>query len=98
MRKDLLETIRAVHAGTKRIHPSVAAEIAAHAADDELSARKIEVLSLVSNGRSNKLVADELSITEETVKAHMKNILSKLGAKDRTHAVTLALKRGIIQL
>jgi DNA-binding NarL/FixJ family response regulator len=98
VRKDLLETIRAVHAGTKRIHPEVAAEIAAHAADDELSAREIEVLSLVSNGKSNKLIADELSITEETVKGHMKSILSKLGAKDRTHAVTLALKRGIIQL
>jgi DNA-binding NarL/FixJ family response regulator len=98
VRKDLLETIRAVHAGTKRIHPEVAAEIAAHAADDQLSAREIEVLSLVSNGKSNKLIADELSITEETVKGHMKSILSKLGAKDRTHAVTLALKRGIIQL
>jgi DNA-binding NarL/FixJ family response regulator len=98
VRKDLLETIRAVHAGSKRIHPEVAAEIAAHAADDQLSAREIEVLSLVSNGKSNKLVADQLSITEETVKAHMKNILSKLEAKDRTHAVTVALKRGIIQL
>ncbi len=98
VRKDLLETIRAVHAGTKRIHPEVAAEIAAHAADDELSAREIEVLSLVSNGKSNKLVADQLSITEETVKGHMKSILSKLGARDRTHAVTVALKRGIIQL
>lgn len=98
VRKDLLETIRAVHAGTKRIHPEVAAEIAAHAADDELSPREIEVLSLVSDGKSNKLIADHLSITEETVKGHMKSILSKLGAKDRTHAVTLALKRGIIQL
>jgi DNA-binding NarL/FixJ family response regulator len=98
VRKDLLETIRAVHAGTKRIHPEVAAEIAAHAADDELSAREIEVLSLVSDGQSNKLIADQLSITEETVKGHMKSILSKLGAKDRTQAVTVALKRGIIQL
>lgn len=98
VRKDLLETIRAVHTGTKRIHPEVAAEIAAHAADDELSAREIEVLSLVSNGKSNKLIADQLSITEETVKGHMKSILSKLDAKDRTHAVTLALRRGIIQL
>jgi DNA-binding NarL/FixJ family response regulator len=98
VRKDLLEAIRAVHAGTKRIHPEVAAEIAAHAADDELSVREIEVLSLVSDGKSNKLIADQLSITEETVKGHMKSILSKLGAKDRTHAVTLALKRGIIQL
>lgn len=98
VRKDLLETIRAVHAGSKRIHPDVAAEIAAHAADDALTAREIEVLTLISSGKSNKLVADDLSITEETVKGHVKSILSKLGANDRTHAVTLGLKRGIIQL
>lgn len=98
VRTDLLETIRAVHAGIKRIHPEVAAEIAAHTADDALTAREIEVLSLISSGKSNKLIADQLSITEETVKGHVKSILSKLGAKDRTHAVTLGLKRGIIQL
>jgi len=98
VRKDLLETIRVVHAGARRIHPEVAAEIAAHATDDELSQREIEVLSLVSRGKSNKLIAHQLSISEETVKGHVKNILSKLGAKDRTHAVTLGLKRGIIQL
>lgn len=98
VRKDLLDTIRAVHGGVKRIHPEVAAEIAAHAADDSLTAREVEVLSLISGGRANKVIADELSITEETVKGHVKSILSKLGAKDRTHAVTLALKRGIIQL
>jgi DNA-binding NarL/FixJ family response regulator len=98
VRKDLLDTIRAVHAGTKRIHPDVAAEIAAHAADDSLTAREIQVLSLISGGKANKLIADELSITEETVKGHVKSILSKLGAKDRTHAVTLGLRRGIIQL
>ena len=98
VRKDLLETIRAVHAGVKRIHPEVAAEIAAHATDDALTAREIEVLSLIAAGNANKLIADQLSVTEETVKGHVKNILSKLGAKDRTHAVTLGLKRGIIQL
>lgn len=98
VRTDLLETIRAVHAGVKRIHPEVAAEIGAHAADDALTAREIEVLFLISSGNSNKLIAARLSITEETVKGHVKSILSKLGAKDRTHAVTLGLKRGIIQL
>jgi DNA-binding NarL/FixJ family response regulator len=98
VRKDLLETIRAVHGGTKRIHPEVAAEIAAHAADDALTAREIEVLSLIAAGKANKLIADQLSITEETVKGHVKGILSKLAAKDRTHAVTIGLKRGIIQL
>jgi DNA-binding NarL/FixJ family response regulator len=98
VRKDLLETIRVVHAGIKRIHPEVAAEIAAHAADDALTAREIEVLSAIATGKSNKLIADHLSITEETVKGHVKNILSKLDAKDRTHAVTLGLKRGIIEL
>jgi DNA-binding NarL/FixJ family response regulator len=98
VRKDLLDTIRAVYTGVKRIHPEVAAEIAAHAADDSLTVREIEVLSLISGGKANKVIADELSITEETVKGHVKNILSKLGAKDRTHAVTLGLRRGIIQL
>lgn len=98
VRKDLLDTIRAVNAGTKRIHSEVAEELAAHAADDALTVREIEVLSLIASGNSNKLVADHLSITEETVKGHVRSILSKLSANDRTHAVTLALKRGIIQL
>jgi DNA-binding NarL/FixJ family response regulator len=98
VRKDLLETIRAVHAGVKRIHPEVAAELAAHAADDPLTAREIEVLSLIAAGNANKLIADQLSISEDTVKGHVKSILSKLDANDRTHAVTVGLKRGIIQL
>lgn len=98
VRKDLLDTIRAVHAGLKQIHPVVAAEIATHAADDALTAREIQVLSLIAAGKANKLIADELSISEETVKGHVKNILSKLDASDRTHAVTLGLKRGIIEL
>jgi DNA-binding NarL/FixJ family response regulator len=96
--RELLETIRAVHAGQKRIPPEVAAELADHAADDSLTDREIEVLRLIAAGNANKIVADRLSITEETVKAHVKNILSKLDANDRTHAVTIALKRGIIEL
>ena len=98
LRKELLETIRAVHAGQKRIPPEVAAELADHAIDDALTSREIDVLRLIAGGNANKLVADRLSITEETVKGHVKNILSKLGASDRTHAVTIALKRGIIDL
>ena len=98
VRKDLLEIIRAVHGGKKSVHPEVAADIAFHAADDALTSREIEVLALIASGNSNKLIADRLSITEETAKAHVRSILSKLDAKDRTHAVTLGLKRGIIQL
>ncbi len=98
LRKELLETIRAVHAGQKRISPDVAVELADHALDDALTSREIDVLRLIAGGHANKLVADQLSITEDTVKGHVKNILSKLGASDRTHAVTIALKRGIIQL
>jgi len=98
VRTDLLDTIRAVGAGKKLIHSEVAAELASHAADDALSAREIEVLSLIAAGNSNKLVADQLAISEYTVKGHVKSILSKLGVNDRTHAVTAALKRGIIEL
>lgn len=96
--RELLETIRAVHAGKKRIPPEVAAELADHAAEDELSSREIEVLRLIARGNANKLIANQLSISEETVKSHVTNVLSKLGANDRTHAVTIALKRGIIDL
>jgi DNA-binding NarL/FixJ family response regulator len=98
LRKELLETIRAVHAGNKRIPAELAAQLADHAADDALTSREIEVLELISAGNANKLIADQLRITEETVKGHVKNILSKLGANDRTHAVTIGLKRGIIEL
>jgi DNA-binding NarL/FixJ family response regulator len=98
LRKELLDTIRAVHAGHKRIPADLASEVADHIADDLLTAREIEVLKLIASGNANKLVADQLSITEETVKGHVKNILSKLGANDRTHAVTIGLKRGIIEL
>ena len=98
LRKELLETIRAVHAGQKRISPDVAVELADHALDDALTSREIDVVRLIAGGHANKLIADQLGITEDTVKGHVKNILSKLGASDRTHAVTIALKRGIIQL
>ena len=98
LRRELLDTIRAVHKGQRRIPPEVAAQLGEHAADDPLTSREIEVLRLIAAGRANKLVAGDLSITEETVKGHVKNILSKLGASDRTHAVTIALKRGIIEL
>ena len=98
LRKELPETIRAVHAGHKRLSSEVAAEIAEHTTDDALTPREIEVLRLVAAGNANKEVAARLSLSEVTVKSHVKNILSKLGANDRTHAVTIALKRGIIDL
>src|ERR1700751_6031353 len=96
--RELLETIRAVHAGQKRIPPDIAAQLAEHATDDALSSREIDVLRLIAAGNSNKLIADQLSIGEATVKSHVTNILSKLGANDRSHAVTIGLKRGIIAL
>ncbi len=96
--RELLETIRAVHAGQKRIPEEVARELAEHAADDALSPREIEVVRLIAAGNSNKLIGEQLSIGEATVKSHVTSILSKLGANDRAHAVTIALKRGIIEL
>jgi DNA-binding NarL/FixJ family response regulator len=96
--RELLDTIRAVYAGQKRIPPDIAAQLAEHAADDELTQREIDVLRLIAAGNSNKLIADHLSIGEATVKSHVSNILSKLGANDRAHAVTIGLKRGIIEL
>ena len=98
LRKDLLETIRAVHAGKKRVPPEVAAQIAENAAGDSLSSREIEVLRLIGGGNANKEIAAQLSVTEDTVKSHVRSILAKLGANDRTHAVTIGLKRGIIDL
>ena len=98
VRKELLDTIRAVHAGSKRVHPEVAADIASHLGSNTLSHREIDVLVAIAAGKSNKTVANTLGIGEETVKMHVKAILAKLGANDRTHAVTLALKRGIIHI
>jgi DNA-binding NarL/FixJ family response regulator len=98
VRRELLETIRAVHSGKRRIPPEIATEIAEHVADDALTGREIEVLRRVASGKSNKLIAAELEISEGTVKTHMKSILPKLDASDRTHAVMIALKRGILDL
>lgn len=98
VRKELAETIRSVHAGRKRIPPEIAVEVAQHHTDDALTDREIEILRQVAAGKANKIIADSLSISEQTVKAHMRSILSKLGANDRTHAVTIGLKRGIIEI
>ena len=95
---ELLEIIRSVHQGRKRIPPEIAGELAEHATDDDLSVREIDVLRLIAAGNSNKQIADRLSIGEGTVKTHVTNILSKLSASDRTHAVTIGLKRGIIEI
>lgn len=98
VRKELVETIRSVHQGKKRIPPEIAVEMAEHHTDDALSDREVEILREVAAGNSNKVVADKLHISEDTVKAHLRNIFSKLDARDRTHAVTIALKRGIIEI
>jgi DNA-binding NarL/FixJ family response regulator len=98
VRKELLETIRAVHQGQKRVQPDVAMQIASHTAEAPLSARELEVLELIGAGHSNKAIGSRLAINEETVKGHVKNILAKLGARDRTHAATMAFRRGILQL
>jgi DNA-binding NarL/FixJ family response regulator len=96
--KALMDTIRAVHAGEKRISPEVAAALADHAGEEELTAREIAVLRLIALGNANKEIAAQLRISDETVKSHVTNILEKLGVNDRTHAVTTALRRGIIGL
>jgi two-component system, NarL family, response regulator len=98
VRKELPETIRAVHRGLKRIDPLVALQIADHTTEALLTSREIEVLTLIAAGNSNKQIAHNLAINEETAKSHVKNLIAKLGANDRTHAVTLGLRRGIIQL
>jgi DNA-binding NarL/FixJ family response regulator len=96
--RELLSTIRAVHAGQKRIPPEIAAELAEHATDEELSLREMEILRLIAGGNGNKQIADRLAIGEATVKSHVTNILAKLHANDRTHAVAISLQRGIIEL
>jgi DNA-binding NarL/FixJ family response regulator len=98
LHKDLLDTIRAVHAGKKTISPEVSFQLAEHATDDALTPAEISVLRLIAAGNANKQIADQLSITEETVKSRVKNILSKLSANDRTHAAMIGIKRGIIEL
>jgi DNA-binding NarL/FixJ family response regulator len=96
--RELIETIHAVYEGRKKIPPEIAAELAEHATDEALSEREIDVLRLIAAGNSNKQIADHLIVAEATIKSRVTNILSKLGASDRAHAVTIALKRGIIEL
>ncbi len=96
--KDLVEAVRLVNAGKKRIPPTIAAHLAEHYADEDLTAREIEVLQQIAGGNRNRDIADRLFISEETVKVHIKHIMEKLGAKDRTQAVAIALQRGIIHL
>jgi DNA-binding NarL/FixJ family response regulator len=98
VRKELLDTIRAVDAGHRRIPPEIAHEIAIHAGEEVLSERELGVLRLVADGHANKQIAWRLQISEDTVKSHMKNIFAKLDVADRTHAVTVAVRRGIIEL
>jgi DNA-binding NarL/FixJ family response regulator len=97
LHKELLETIRAVHAGKKTVSPEISYQLAEHATDDALTPGEISVLHLIAEGNANKQIADRLSIAEETVKGRVKNILSKLGASDRTHAAMIGLRRGIIE-
>ena len=96
--KELLDAIRTVHAGKRILTPELTLEVASHAVDDSLTPAEVSVLRLIAGGNANKQIADQLSISEETVKSRVKNILSKLDANDRTHAVTIALKRGIIEV
>ncbi|HEX3876851.1 MAG TPA: response regulator transcription factor [Bryobacteraceae bacterium] len=96
--REMIDVIRQVHAGKKRLTPEVAAQLAEHMTDEELTPREIEVLSKVAGGNRNKDIADLLSISEETVKVHLKHIMDKLGAKDRTQAIAIAVRRGIMEL
>jgi len=98
LRTELIQTIRMVHGGHKRIPPEIALEIAEHAADDAITARELDVLQGIAKGNSNKIIASNLNISEHTVKNHLRNILSKLDASDRTHAVMIALKRGFLDM
>ena len=98
VRKELTETIRSVHAGLRRIPPEIAQQLAEHVADDVITDRELEVLRMAAQGKANKIIASDLNIAEHTVKNHMKSILSKLGADDRTGAVTIAIRRGYIEI
>lgn len=98
VRRDLLDTIRRVFAGLKYVDPEVAGQIAEHSGEEGLTTREVQILTLIAGGHSNKSIASELAISEDTVKGHVSNILAKLNANDRTHAVTLAIRRGAIHL
>jgi DNA-binding NarL/FixJ family response regulator len=97
-KNELLAVIRSVHAGRRHVPPEVAARLAEHLGDDELTTRELQVLRLIRDGYRNKQIADQLSISETTVNFHIKNLVDKLQAKDRTHAVTIALRRGLLQM
>jgi DNA-binding NarL/FixJ family response regulator len=97
-KNELLDVIRSVHAGRRNIPPNVAARLAEHLGDDDLTARELEVLRLIRDGHRNKQIADQLSIAETTVNFHIKNLVDKLQANDRTHAVTIAIRRGLLQI
>ena len=96
--RELVDTIRQVHAGKKRVQREVAASLAEHMSEEDLTAREVEVLSHVAGGNRNRDIAELLFISEETVKVHLKRVMDKLGAKDRTHAIAIGVRRGIIQL
>jgi len=98
LRKELLDTIRAVHAGRRSVTQEIAAELAQHVSDDALSVREVDILRRIAVGIGNRDIGSELGIGEETVKSHVKRLLAKLGANDRTHAVTIAIRRGILEL
>jgi DNA-binding NarL/FixJ family response regulator len=98
LRTDLIETIRLVHSGRKRIPPEIAQQLAEHLGEEAITARELEVLRSIANGRSNKTIASDLNIAEHTVKNHVKSILSKLDANDRTDAAMIALRRGYIEI
>jgi DNA-binding NarL/FixJ family response regulator len=97
-KNELLAVIRSVHSGKKHVPPEVAARLAEHLGDDDLTARELEVLRLIRDGYRNKQIADQLTISETTVNFHIKNLVDKLGANDRTHAVTIAVRRGFLQI
>ena len=98
LHRELLETVRAVHAGKRALSTEASYQLAEHAADDALTPAEVRVLRLIAEGNANKEIAEQLSVSEETVKGQVRNILSKLGAKDRTHAAMIGLKRGIIEV
>ena len=98
VRKELLDAIHAVHAGRRYLPPDIATEIAVHAIDEALTGREIDILKLIAVGEANKQIARQLGVSEETVKSHLKSIFLKLDVADRTHAVTIAAKRGIIDI
>jgi DNA-binding NarL/FixJ family response regulator len=97
-RDELLSVIRSIHAGRRHVSPEVAARLAEHLGDDDLTARELDVLRLIRDGNRNKQIADQLAISENTVNFHIKNLVDKLQANDRTHAVTIALRRGLLQI